>query len=100
MSDHAGFCDCPVLRYAAATARLAKHGIVAEDGDVISGVGRILTVAMLRDEHGCRGPGRRPVDGVPQCPWDSMFHGVKLKCDENVPLLRPPDKGGVLGLFL
>jgi hypothetical protein len=99
MSDHAGFCECPVLRFAAVTARLARHGIIAEDGDMISGVGRVLTIAMLRDEHGCRGPvtGLR---AIPECPWDSIIHGMRLKCAEDVPLLRPADKGGVPGLFL
>ena len=80
MSDHAGWCECPVLQYAAEVERLAKHGLIAE---------------QEFERRRCR-PRYRPVLGRARrrgpdrnghCRWD-MFNTLKLRVSDDVPVLK------------
>ena len=95
MADHAGWCQCPVLRFAAELERLAGFGMVADAAsDYLDGP-RHLVIASLRQRHGCRGPEKG------RCPFDHMLSGVKLKARDDVPLLqRKPDRSTEPGVFL
>lgn len=104
MSDHAGHCQgCPVLRQAALAERMARYGMIMDD--VLGEFAKAILVAMLREEHGCRGPVRGGMTGGPECRLAPHFRSmVQLMPREDVPLLtrrrpddsRPDDPGEFL----
>lgn len=77
MADHDGWCQCPLLRFAAEMERLAKYGMVAS-----ADTPDHLVIAALRERYGCRGP-RGDI-----CPWTRQYPGLRLESDRNVPLLH------------
>lgn len=93
MTDHAGYCECPVLRAAAEIERLrAMTGV--ELGE-FSDVGTALIIGSLRDRYGCHGP--RRLDG---CYWQAaMFFRSGLQLS-RVREIRRKDEGDVPGEYL
>lgn len=87
MTDHAGFCEgCPVLRQAALAERMARYGMVRED--ILGEFANAIMIAIEREEHGCRGPrGAR-------CRLAVLYHNVRLKPRDDVPLLLKPPRDG------
>lgn len=76
-------CECPLLKFAAQTERMAGWGIVPADGrDAVSTRINALTVGHLRAEHGCTGP------RFNTCRYYYSSHGSSLVTDPNVPLLK------------
>lgn len=81
MSDHDGYCACPILRIAAEMERLAGYGMIAE----ASGYNgpEYLVIAALRDRYGCKGPRGG------YCRWYSIAGpGLKLKPRDDVPVVK------------
>lgn len=89
-SEHAGWCDCPVLAAHAEVQRLATLGLVIDGFDLV----RSYVIAALRERHGCR----RQRGGY--CYWDmAVGHGGNtLRADESVP--RIGRSGGQTGQYL
>lgn len=84
MSDHDGFCKCPVLRMAAEMDRMAGCGIIPEGAE---------EAGAFRQREGCRGPSGG------HCPFDTHM-ALGLTTDSKVPLVRPKDDRDVPGSYL
>ena len=99
MSDHDGYCRCPLLRWAAEVERMAALGI---EVDTHLQAAPHIVVGILRDKYGCRGP----VQTGPQagrCRWEAPFGAphLTLGFSRDVPEVKPrKDRSGEPGVFL
>lgn len=76
-------CPCPVLRAAAVVEQLAGMGMEVGGYDPV----RHHIIAALRQQHGCRGPGRHG-----DCPWNAF--GMAQLQPGYAPEVRPSRDGG------
>lgn len=88
--NHRDKCDCPLLKMAAETERMAGFGIISAD-DELAAQRRIsiAVIGQIRAGRGCMGP---KTDG--NCPYAASVWNTPLTTDPNIPLLRRPIDDG------